>query len=115
VWESQKSWATYRYVGMDIVALSILVDEPAEQFVDAGIEDLKALVILREDLLQRFDFLLQGVKARHLVAGFKGNWSGLPLLFLFFGSYLAIVIIIVVQVEFIFVVRGVFGSRLPPL
>lgn len=42
---------TYRYVGVNIVPLSILIDKTAEQFVDAGIEDLKALVVLREDLL----------------------------------------------------------------
>lgn len=60
---------------MDVVALAVLVDEPAEELVDAGIEDLKALVVLGKDLLQSFDFLLQGVKARHLVAGKKGNWS----------------------------------------
>lgn len=52
------SLCTYRYVRMYVITLAILIDEPAEKFVHAGIEYLKAFVILRKDFLQCFDFLL---------------------------------------------------------
>lgn len=49
---------TYRYVCMYVVTLAILIDEPAQKFIHAGIEYLKAVVVLRKDFLQCFDFLL---------------------------------------------------------
>jgi len=54
---------------MYVITLAILIDEPAQKFVYAGIEYLKAFVVLRKDFLQCFDFLLQCIKARHIVAG----------------------------------------------
>lgn len=56
---------------MYVVTLAILIDEPAEELIYAGIEYLKAVVVLRKDFLQCFDFLLQCVKARHI--GGQGN------------------------------------------
>lgn len=56
---------------MYVVTLAILIDKSAQKFVYAGIEYLKAFVILRKDFLQCFNFLLQCVKARHI--GGQGN------------------------------------------
>lgn len=51
----------FRNVGMDVVLLSVPTDESTAQLIDRGVQDAESLVVLGENLLQCFDFQLQGV------------------------------------------------------
>lgn len=55
----------FRNIGMDVVLLAVAADESTAQLIDRGVQDTESLVVLGENLLQCFDFQLQGVQTRH--------------------------------------------------
>lgn len=69
-----RGWVCFRNIGMDYVLLAIAADEATAQLVHRRAQDLEPFVVLREDLLERFDFELQRVQTRHRAR--PGEWMG---------------------------------------